>query len=126
MFEFFRHLLEAEDSKIFFVLALLAGAMIIDFITGVVAAKTSATIEFRSKEGINGILRKVTSMIVLIFLAPVSVLIPGVVGTAFLYTMYLGYLGMEIKSIFENLQKLGSDTTLFEQFIKALTSSDKK
>ncbi|MDN3136096.1 holin, partial [Enterococcus faecalis] len=34
--------------------------------------------------------------------------------------LYVGYLMMEIKSIFENYQKMGVVTELFEDFIKNL------
>ena len=39
MFDYFRHFLETEDTKILFILALICGAMVIDFFTGTFAAK---------------------------------------------------------------------------------------
>lgn len=125
MFDFLRLLLEGEESKVFFVLLLIAGAMIVDFVTGTVAAIFCPDISFKSKTGINGILRKVTSVIVLVFLVPVSVIIPGMMGPALLYTMFVGYLAMEMKSIFENLQKFGSDTSMLEQFLTYVKSGNK-
>ena len=95
---------------------LICIAMTIDFISGTIAAKINPEIEFKSKIGINGILRKVASIVLLFHsLAP---LVPGGAGVGLLYVLYVGYLMMEIKSIFENYQKMGVVTELFEDFIK--------
>lgn len=59
MIEFLRELIETQDAKIFFVLGLIAVAMIIDFLTGTVSAKINKDIIFESQKGINGILRKI-------------------------------------------------------------------
>ncbi|WP_390888373.1 phage holin family protein [Enterococcus devriesei] len=117
MFDYFRHFLENEDGKILFILALICGAMVIDFLTGTFAAKVNPDIEFKSKIGINGILRKIVSVFLLMFFIPLSVIVPGAVGTALLYTLYLGYLMLELKSVLENYQKLGGTTDLFQRFL---------
>lgn len=126
MFDYFRHFLETEDEKILFILALICVAMVIDFITGTVAAKINPDIEFKSKVGINGILRKIVSVFLLMFFIPLSVIVPGAAGTALLYTLYLGYLLMELKSILENYQKLGGTTDLFQRFLDSFKSSNNK
>ncbi|HDV0835150.1 TPA: PBSX family phage terminase large subunit [Enterococcus faecalis] len=95
-------------------------AMTIDFISGTIAAKINPEIEFKSKIGINGILRKVASIVLLLFFIPLAPLVPGGAGVGLLYVLYVGYLMMEIKSIFENYQKMGVVTELFEDFIKNL------
>lgn len=125
MIEFLMELIETQNTKILFVLALIAGAMIIDFLTGTVAAKISKNIIFESQKGINGILRKICSMIVMIFFIPVSVLIPEGVGIPLVYVLYLGYLVMEIKSILENLKKMGIDTSLFNNFVSEVEKNKK-
>lgn len=117
MIEFLRELIGTQDTKILFVLGLIAAAMIIDFLTGTVAAKINKDIIFESQKGINGILRKICSMIVMIFFIPVSILLPEGIGVGLVYVLYLGYLVMEIKSILENLKKMGIDTSLFNNFI---------
>lgn len=109
---------KTEDGRLACTLSIIAGAMIIDFLTGTIAAKINPDIDFRSKEGINGILRKVVSIIVLVFLVPVSVLIPNGAGIALIWTLYLGYLGMEITSIFENLKKMDVVIPGIHQIIK--------
>lgn len=98
--------------------------MILDFLTGTVAAKVNPDIEFKSKVGINGILRKIVSVFLLIFFIPMSVIVPGGAGTALLYTLYIGYLMMELKSILENYQKLGGASDLFQRFLDNFKPND--
>lgn len=124
MFDYFRHFLETEDNAVLFILFLICAAMILDFLTGTVAAKVNPDIEFKSKMGINGILRKIVSVFLLIFFIPMSVIVPGGAGTALLYTLYIGYLMMELKSILENYQKLGGTTDLFQRFLDSFKTSN--
>lgn len=124
MFDYFRHFLETEDQKILFILALICAAMVIDFLTGTIAAKVNPDIEFKSKVGINGILRKIVSVFLLVFFIPLSVIVPGAAGTALLYTLYVGYLLMELKSILENYQKLGGTSDLFQRFLDSFKPND--
>lgn len=114
---FFETINPDQDGKILFTLGAIAVAMMIDFLTGTVAAKINPNIDFRSKEGINGILRKICSIALMIFFIPLSILLPNDTGVAFLYVMYVGYLLFELKSILENLNKMGIDVALFKQFI---------
>lgn len=100
--------------------------MVIDFFTGTFAAKVNPEIEFKSKIGINGILRKLTSIFLLVFFIPLSVIVPGGAGVALLYTLYIGYLLMEIKSVLENYQKMGGKTDLFQRFIDSFKIENKK
>lgn len=126
MMNFFRELLMTEDTKVMFILGLIAIAMCIDFITGTFAAKVNTEIEFGSKKGINGIIRKLSSLILLIFFIPISVLFPVNTGTVALYVLYIGYLIMEVQSIIENQQKMGNKTDLFKRFIDSFKSSQDK
>lgn len=126
MMDFFRELLMTEDTKVMFILGLIAIAMCIDFITGTFAAKVNTEIEFGSKKGINGIIRKLSSLILLIFFIPISVLFPLNTGIAALYVLYIGYLVMEVQSIIENQQKMGNKTDLFKRFIDSFKSSQDK
>lgn len=125
MIEFLRNLLQTEDTKILFILALIAISMILDFATGTIAAKINNNIKFESQKGINGILRKICSMIVMIFFIPLSVLVPEGIGTTLVYVLYLGYLVMEVTSVLENLKKMGIDTSLFINFLKNIEKSKK-
>lgn len=107
-----------QEQKNIYLLSLLSVAMIIDFISGVYAAKLHK--EITSKRGINGIIRKVASMILLVFFLPVSLIIPGQTGIALLSVLYLGYLFMEIQSILENYQKIGIDTHYLQKILTKL------
>ena len=107
-----------QEQKIIYLLSLLSVAMIIDFISGVYAAKLHK--EITSKRGINGIIRKVASMILLVFFLQVSLIIPGQTGIALLSVLYLGYLFMEIQSILENYQKIGIDTHYLQKILTKL------
>jgi len=55
-----------------------------------------------------------------IFFIPVSVLVPNNIGTALLYTLYVGYLIMELQSILENYKKMGGDDSVFQRFVDSL------
>lgn len=121
MFSYLESLLVDADHKAAYVLAMICIAMIIDFASGTIAAKINPKIEFKSKIGIDGILRKVASIVLLLFFIPLAPLIPGGMGVGLLYVLYIGYLGMEIKSIFENYKKMGHDVTMFEEFTEKIT-----
>ncbi|NLM66399.1 MAG: holin [Enterococcus sp.] len=99
--------------KVLYILSLLSIAMVIDFISGTYAAKLRK--EITSKIGINGIIRKIASLILLVFFIPVAYIIPGQTGVALLTVLYVGYLGLEIQSILENYRKIGIDTALFQK-----------
>ena len=120
MFDYLKHLMDTEDSKILFIITLITLAMVFDFITGTIAAKINKEITFNSKAGINGILRKICSIFLLIYFIPLSVLIPDGTGVLLLYTLYLGYLLMELKSIMENFNKMGLNVELFKYLIEAI------
>lgn len=124
MFTYLRQLTETDDSKILFILAVICGAMILDFASGTLAAWVNPDIEFKSKMGINGIIRKIASIVLLVFFIPISVVVPGVVGVATLYTLYLGYLAMEMRSIFENYKKFGFETGPLQAVLDLLKSKD--
>lgn len=123
MFDFLKHFLETEDGKILFILTMIVTAMIIDFLTGTIAAKVNSNITFNSKAGINGILRKIVSVIVMVFFIPLSVLVPGNMGIVLVYTLYIGYLIMELKSITENLNKMGIDAEALKNIIELLSKN---
>lgn len=123
LFEWLRHFMETEDGKILFILTLIVTAMIIDFLTGTIAAKVNSNITFNSKAGINGILRKLASISIMVFFIPLSVLIPAGAGVALVYTLYIGYLVMELKSIAENLGKMGVDIETLKDIIDLLSKN---
>ncbi|MBF0779803.1 MULTISPECIES: phage holin family protein [unclassified Granulicatella] len=94
-----------ENSQVLYLLSLVVVAMIIDFLMGYLAAWINK--EVVSQKGVNGIIRKVASIMLLVLAVPVAPVIPSGVGTAALYVLYFGYLIMELSSIVENYRKLG-------------------
>lgn len=78
--------------------------MIIDFLSGVLPQNESKN-RLSIKNRINGILKKIAALMLLIFFIPLAMTIPGNTGTGLLYVLYFGYLLMEIQSILENYQK---------------------
>ena len=121
-----RGAIDTQDEIIVFILTMILVAMMIDFLLGTLAAKINPNIKFRSKEGINGILRKVGSIALLTFCIPLSILLPEGISLATLQVLYTGYLFFELKSIVENLEKLGVDTKLFKKFIEKLVPQFKE
>lgn len=117
IFDVLRAATETPEGKVIYILAIICVLMIIDFITGSLAAWRNPSIDFRSQEGINGILRKLCSIIVLVACIPIAPLVPADAGVAALIVLYVGYLIMEFKSILENLGKLGVEITPLEGFL---------
>lgn len=113
--QFWQFLLFLEQTGIFNVVAVLAIAMIFDFFSGMVAATLTKTVS--SRIGINGIIRTLASMFLLLFFVPVAFILPASTGVAMLWVFYLGYLWLEVESILENYRKLGIDTSIIKKFL---------
>nr|DAP94875.1 MAG TPA: holin [Caudoviricetes sp.] len=123
IFIFLKECVKTPEGKVLYLLAIISIAMVIDFITGTIAAIVNPKIEVKSKTGINGILRKIASMLLLIVFLPLSVLIPNGAGMALVCTLYGGYLVFEVKSIIENIEKNGTDTTLFKNILEKISNN---
>jgi toxin secretion/phage lysis holin len=119
-FSFLRAFTRTEDSLILYALALIVILEIIDFATGTFAAIINPDIEYKSKIGINGLLRKVIGVFILLVLIPMSVLLPEKTGFAFLYSIYLGYLVFTFQSLIENYRKMKGYVAIFQPIVKAL------
>ncbi|MBV7390261.1 phage holin family protein [Enterococcus alishanensis] len=100
------------------ILSLISIAMVLDLLTGIISARITKSIS--SKVGINGILRKIASLMLLLFLWPVAKIIPFHAGQALLYTFYLSFLWMEVVSILENYQKMGIQIDQFKKLLEQL------
>ena len=118
-FHFFRSVVQTEDGLILYALSLIVSMEIIDFVTGTIAAIVNPDIEYKSKIGINGLLRKILGVLLLMILIPMSVLLPEKSGFAFLYSIYLGYIVFTFQSLIENYRKLKGNVTLFQPMVKA-------
>ncbi|WP_421434208.1 phage holin family protein [Streptococcus suis] len=120
MFDFLRELIATEDGLVLFLLSLIVVMEIVDFLSGTFAAMINPDIDYQSKIGINGLIRKMMGIILLTVLIPMSVLLPEQTGVAFLYTIYVGYLILTFKSLVENYGKAKGDTSIFANVILAL------
>lgn len=120
MFEFLRTMIATDDGLILFLLGLIVAMEIVDFLSGTFAAMINPDIDYRSKIGINGLLRKIQGIVLLTVLIPMSVLLPEQTGVAFLYTIYVGYLILTFKSLVENYGKAKGDTSIFENVATTL------
>lgn len=118
IFENLRALTYTPEGKVFYILTLICVAMIVDFLVGSLAAWRNPNIKFVSQKGIDGILRKLASILVLVACIPVSALIPAEAGVIALIVLYLGYLVMELASIVENLDNLGVPVAPLRAFIE--------
>lgn len=121
-----RDMTQTGDGLVVFLLTVITIAEIIDFLTGTFAAVINPEIEYKSKVGITGLLRKIIGLALLLLLIPISVLLPEQAGIAFLYTIYIGYLILTFKSLVENYGKAKGDTSIFENVTKTLEKLIKK
>ena len=106
------------EGRVLYILSLVCVAMILDFLLGSLAAWRDPNVKFTSGRGIDGILRKLASILVLVCCIPVSALIPADAGLVALVVLYLGYLLMELASVVENLAKLGAPVSGLQKFIQ--------
>ena len=119
LFNFFRSLIQTEDGLVLYALGLIVILEIVDFASGTFAAIANPEIEYKSKIGINGLIRKILGVLLLMILIPMSVLLPEKTGFAFLYSIYLGYIAFTFQSLIENYRKLKGNVTLFQPILKA-------
>ena len=120
MFDFLRAMIATDDGLILFLLGLIVVMEIIDFFSGTFSAIINPGIEYQSKIGINGLLRKIQGIVLLTVLIPMSILLPEQTGVAFLYTIYIGYLILTFKSLVENYGKAKGDTSVFANVVTTL------
>ncbi|MDQ8821207.1 phage holin family protein [Streptococcus ruminantium] len=114
MFEWMRNLIATEDGKILFMLSMIVIMEIVDFGIGTFAAVINPEIEYKSKIGINGLIRKMLGVILLTILIPLSILLPEQTGVAFLYAVYIGYITLTLRSLVENYGKAKGNTSIFD------------
>ncbi len=119
LFDNLHTLIESDEGLVFYILGIIAVMEIVDFATGTFAAIINPNIEYKSKVGINGIMRKIVGLFLLMILIPMSILLPDQAGVAFLYTIYIGYMIMIFKSLLENYGKMKGDTSIFENVTAA-------
>ena len=118
LFNTLEQAVSTTEGKALYILTLICIAMILDFLLGSFAAWRDPAVKFTSQRGIDGILRKLASILVLVCCIPVSALVPAEAGLAALIVLYLGYLALELASVVENLSKLGAPVGPLMRFIE--------
>ena len=124
LFSALEQAVSTSEGKALYILVLICIAMILDFLLGSFAAWRDPQVKFTSQRGIDGILRKLASILVLVCCIPVSALVPAEAGLAALIVLYLGYLALELASVVENLSKLGAPVSGLKRFIENIHSSN--
>lgn len=127
MIEWLSRFLESDNTKLIYILALIMGANIIDFIVGWINAKLNPKIKFSSSKAIYGIARKLLLFVLLVYTIPVALLMPEPLGISALYVLYIGYLASEINSVLNHFRLAEDDKTMdpFVDFFKKIFSKDK-
>lgn len=91
-------------------------AMVVDFITGI--GKASKSQELNSTKGKDGLLKKVTILLILFLTFLVSFVLPNNTGYVANVAVWFGFLGFEFVSIIENCYQMGINVGPLERFIK--------
>lgn len=122
MIEWLSKWLSNDNTKIIYILVLILGANILDFVIGWTNAKFNPKIEFSSNKAIYGLARKMVLFIIIVYFIPVAMLMPYPMGISALYVMYTGYLLSELNSIFKQLGKAEDEgkIDLFVDFVKTI------
>lgn len=120
LFSALEQAVSTSEGKALYILVLICIAMILDFLLGSFAAWRDPSVKFTSQRGIDGILRKLASILVLVCCIPVSALVPAEAGLAALIVLYLGYLFYELASVIENLERLSAPVGKLKRFIENL------
>lgn len=123
LFSALEQAVSTSEGKALYILVLICIAMILDFLLGSFAAWRDPQVKFTSQRGIDGILRKLASILVLVCCIPVSALVPAEAGLAALIVLYLGYLFYELASVIENLERLGAPVSGLRRFIENISDT---
>lgn len=116
MIQWLSSFLESDNTKLIYILALIMGANIIDFMVGWLNAKLNPAIKFSSSKAIFGIARKLLLFVLLVYTIPVALLMPEPLGISALYVLYIGYLASEINSVLNHF-KLAEDDKTVDPFV---------
>ena len=108
---------ENEFGYMLYILALILMAMMIDLIFATIVAKVQG--RDNSKIGINGMLRKITSIILLVSVLLIIPIVPFNMGVYAVTLFYLNYLRLEVLSLNETYKLInGNESSVFENLIK--------
>ncbi len=105
-----------EFGFLIYLYGIIVFAMIIDFGTGLAKAKKQGNLS--SSIGKDGLIKKVTILLILLLTFFVSFIFPDGTGTAANVAVWFGFLGFECVSIVENCYVLGINVGPLEKFLK--------
>lgn len=114
--------LTEDNTKLLYLLTLILIANILDFVFGVINAKFNKNVPFSSKKAKNGLFVKIGYFILLVYVIPVALLLPEGIGVSALYVLYVGYLVIELNSLFAHFRLTEDDkrNELFIDFINRI------
>lgn len=101
--------LQNDNTKILYILTAIAIANIMDFVFGIVNAKLNSKVAFSSKKAKYGLLVKIGYFMALVYMIPLMMLLPDGVGLVALYTLYFGYLAIEVNSVLAHFRLADDD-----------------
>lgn len=120
----FQGLMMTEYGRIIGWLSFILCLMLIDMITGFIQAYINH--DLKSGKMSNGILKKFALLLVLIMIVPLTILLPDLISTGLIITVYGLEVMNESVSIMENLKKLGIATDVFNPIMKRLDANTPK
>lgn len=118
----FQNLMLDDYGRILGWLCFIMVLMLIDMITGFIQAYINH--DLKSGKMSNGILKKFALLLVLITIVPLTILLPDLISTGLIVTVYGLEVMNELVSILENAKKLGIATNVFDPIMKRLNASD--
>ncbi|MGM0284900.1 MULTISPECIES: phage holin family protein [unclassified Enterococcus] len=129
MLQWAQEMMQKEYGKIVIWLVFILVLMAVDTITGFIQAY--ANHDLKSGKMSTGILRKFALLLVLVAIVPLTVVLPNIVSVTVIVSVYTLEMINEFVSIFENLNKLGVVTNIFDPIMKRLkvnneTSTEEK
>lgn len=111
-----RYFVADEFGFLIYLYGIIIFAMTIDFITGL--RKATKSQDLNSTKGKDGLLKKVTILLILFLTFLVSFVFPNNTGYVANVAVWLGFLGFELLSIIENCYEMGINVGPLERFIK--------
>ncbi|MGM0260464.1 phage holin family protein [Enterococcus sp. AZ102] len=118
----FQNLMLDDYGRILGWLCFIMVLMLIDMITGFIQAYINH--DLKSGKMSNGILKKFALLLVLITIVPLTILLPDLISTGLIVTVYGLEVMNELVSIMENAKKLGIATSVFDPIMKRLNASN--
>lgn len=126
IFLFLKNMTDTQSEMTLFLLSVMLFVMLVDMTTGMIGAKVNPDIEFKSRIGINGLLKKIAVITTLVMLIPLSVILPDPMGPAFLNGVYLAFVLAEAWSVVENLDKMGLNVKPIQIFLEKMKQNEPK